>query len=209
MIEVFLIDDHPFVIQGLKSYLETHEQVEIVGTAKKGIEGKEQIKKLKPQVAVVDLRLSDISGIEITREIKESDLSVEVIILSSFSEEQEVIEAIDAGALSYLMKDSPPEKLAEAILAAGRGESVLSPRITKKLMKRATSEQPVIDPLTDREEEVLSCLVSGSSNKEIADKLNISITTVKTHVSNILRKLEVEDRTQAAIKAIDNNLVSR
>ena len=209
MIKVFLVDDHPFVLQGLKSFLATEDKIEIVATAEDGKAALTKLKTIEVDIAIVDLHLPDMTGIKITEQIKENKPDVEVIILSSFSQDEEVIAAIDAGALSYLMKDSPPEKVVEAIIAAKKKEPVLHPRIAKKLMKQATTKQEIVEPLTKREKEVLTCLVEGSSNQEIADQLYISIRTVKTHVSNILSKLDVKDRTQAVIKAIDNNLVDR
>ncbi|ACL70717.1 response regulator [Halothermothrix orenii] len=209
MIQVYLVDDHPFVLQGLKAYLNTREGIEIVGTSGNGEKAIKEIAKLNPEVAVVDLRLPGLNGIEVTREIKKKNPGTEVIILSSFNKEDEVIEAIDAGALSYVMKDSRPEKLVEAIKAARRGEPVLTPGVAKKIMKRAARKGRKTEPLTPREKEVLACLVRGNSNRDIAKTLCISETTVKTHVSNILKKLDVKDRTQAVIKAIENNLVDR
>ncbi len=209
MIKVYLVDDHPFVLKGLISYLKTQINIEIIGKAESGEKAIKEIKELEPDVAIVDLRLPDKNGTEVTKEIKKAGLKTEIIILSSFNRDQEVIEAIDAGALSYLMKDSSPQKLVEAIKAAQKGEPVLHPRVAKKIMQRATGKKTVLEPLTDREMEVLSLLVKGLSNKEIADNLYISPRTVKSHVSNILRKLDVKDRTQAVIKAIDNDLVRR
>lgn len=209
MIKVYLVDDHPFVLKGLISYLKTQADIEVIGKSESGETAVKEIKELEPDVAVVDLRLPKKNGTEITKEVQQSALNTEVIILSSYNRDQEVIEAIDAGALSYLMKDSSPEKLVEAIKSAKKGEPVLHPRVAKKVMKRAAGQKTVTEPLTDREMEVLSLLVKGLSNKEIADNLYISIRTVKTHVSNILRKLDVKDRTQAVIKAIDNDIVRR
>ena len=209
MIRVYLVDDHPFVLKGLKGFLSTEDEIEVVGQAESGQKALEEIKELEVDVAVVDLRLPEMNGAELTRELKKAGSKTEIIILSSFNREQEVIAAVDAGALSYLMKDSPPEKLSEAVKAAAEGEPVLHPRVAKKIMKRAAGKKPLIEPLTDRENEVLSYLVKGMSNKEIGEKLYISTRTVKTHVSNILRKLDVKDRTQAVIKAIDHDLVRR
>ena len=209
MIEVYLVDDHPFVLKGLRTYLKTQDEIKVIGEAEKGDKAVKEIKEMKPDVAIVDLRLPDKNGTEITKEVKSAGLKTEIIILSSYNRDQEVIEAIDAGALSYLMKDSSPEKLVEAIKAAEKGEPMLHPRVAKKIMERAAGKKVVAEPLTDREMEVLSLLVKGLSNKEIADDLYISPRTVKSHVSNILRKLDVKDRTQAVIKAIDNDLVRR
>lgn len=209
MIQVYLVDDHPFVREGLKTFLGTQEGIKVVGEASNGEKAIKDIIELNPDVAVVDLHLPGMDGEELTRKIKDVSFNTQVIILSSFSEDGEVISAIDAGALSYLMKDSPPDKLTEAIYAAMEGEPVLHPRIAKKLMKRLRRKDPLVEPLTAREKDVLEHLVKGYSNKEIGKKLFISDKTVKTHVSNILRKLDVKDRTQAAIKAIENKLVDR
>ena len=209
MIQVYLVDDHPFVLKGLISYLKTQKDIDVIGKSESGEKAIKEIKDLKPDVAIVDLRLPDKNGTEVTKEVKKAGLKTEIIILSSFNRDQEVIESIDAGALSYLMKDSSPQKLVEAIKAAQKGEPVLHPRVAKKIMQKAAGEKVVLEPLTEREMEVLALLVKGLSNKEIAENLYISPRTVKSHVSNILRKLDVKDRTQAVIKAIDNDLVRR
>ncbi|MFP4662258.1 MAG: response regulator [Halanaerobiales bacterium] len=209
MISVYLVDDHPFVREGLKTYLSLQEGIEVVGEANNGEKAVEEIKKLDVDVTIVDLHLPGIDGVEVTRQVKSAGLSTQLIVLSSFSDDQEVIAAIDAGAISYLMKDSPPQKLLEAIIAARKGEPVLHPRIARKLMKRVSRKEEYIEPLTSREKEVLAELANGHSNKEIGERLYISDKTVKTHVSNILRKLDVKDRTQAAIKAIENRIIDR
>lgn len=209
MLKVFIVDDHPFVRQGLKAFLATQNGIEIVGEAGEGEGAWEGIQKYQPDVAIIDLHIPGWNGIKLTQAIKTAGLFTQVIILSSFCEDEEVIAAIDAGALSYLMKDSPPEKLVEAIVAASNGESVLHPRIAKKLMQRVIRPKTLMEPLTQKEKEVLALLVKGKSNKEIAQDLHISEVTVKTHISNILHKLEVKDRTQAVIKAIEYQIVDR
>ncbi|NLY90660.1 MAG: response regulator transcription factor [Firmicutes bacterium] len=207
MISVFIVDDHPFVREGLKTYLSTDPEIRIVGEAGDGETALPALKTLDPEVAIIDLHLPRMSGVEVIKVIKESQLRTQVIILSSFCEDEEIIAAIDAGALSYLLKDSPPEKLLAAVKAAQRGEPVLHPRIAKKLMQQVRQDKPAVEPLTAKEKEVLRELVKGKSNKEIGAELYISETTVKTHVSSILQKLQVKDRTQAVIKAINLKLV--
>lgn len=207
MITVYIVDDHPFVREGLKAYLSTDPEIRIVGEAGDGETALPALKELAPEVAIIDLHLPKVSGVEVIKAIKESELKTQVIILSSFCEDEEIMAAIDAGALSYLLKDSPPEKLLAAVKAAQRGEPLLHPRIVKKLMQRVRQEKPAIEPLTAKEQEVLRQLVQGKSNKEISAVLYISETTVKTHVSSILQKLQVKDRTQAVIKAINMKLV--
>jgi len=209
MIKVYLVDDHPLVLQGLKAFLSTNEEIDIVGQASTGEDALTDIKEKNPEITIVDLHLPDMTGVKLTQEILRVNPSIQIIVLSSFCEDDEVIASIDAGALSYLMKDSPPHKLIEAIFAAKEGEPVLHPRIAKKLMKRVTKKKVLIEPLTSREKDVLLHLSKGKSNKAIGKALFISDKTVKTHVSNILRKLDVKDRTQAAIKAIEEDLVRR
>ena len=209
MISVYLVDDHPFVREGLKTYLGTKKEIEVVGESDNGEQAVEEIESLDIDVAIIDLHLPGMDGIEVCRRIKSATISTQLIVLSSFSDDQEVIAAIDAGAISYLMKDSPPQKLFETIVAARKGEPILHPRIARKLMKRVSKPENSYEPLTAREKEVLAEMANGHSNKEIGEKLYISDKTVKTHVSNILRKLDVKDRTQAAIKAIENKLIDR
>lgn len=207
MISVYIVDDHPFVREGLKTYLGTDPEIRIAGEAGDGETALPELKELDPDVAIIDLHLPKMSGVEVIKIIKESRLHTQVIILSSFCEDEEIIAAVNSGALSYLLKDSSPEKLLEAVKAAQRGEPVLHPRIVKKLMQRVSRKEPQIEPLTGKEQEVLGELVKGKSNKEIAAELFISETTVKTHVSSILQKLQVKDRTQAVIKALKLKLV--
>lgn len=209
MIKIYLVDDHPFVLQGLKTFLSTNEEIDIIGEASNGKDALADIKEKNPEIAIVDLHLPDMTGVELTKKILMVNPSVQIIILSSFCEDNEIIAAIDAGALSYLMKDSQPQKLTEAIFSAKKKEPMLHPRTAKKLMKRVTKKKSIIEPLTSREKDVLSQLSKGKSNKAIGKALFISDKTVKTHISNILRKLDVKDRTQAAIKAIEENLIGR
>lgn len=209
MIKVFIVDDHPLVRQGLKAFLGAQNEIEIVGEAEDGETAWKAIQKLEPDVAIIDLHLPVWNGVRLTQVIKEAGLDTRVIILSSFCEDDEVIAAIEAGALGYLMKDSPPEKLVEAIWAAKKGEPVLHPRIAKKLIQRVARPEPSFEPLTLKEKEILGLLVKGKSNKEIASESHISETTVKTHISNIIHKLDVKDRTQAVIKAIELKILER
>lgn len=209
MIRVYIVDDHPFVREGLKTFLGTQQGIELVGEAGTGEAALVEIQTLQPEIVVVDLHLPGMGGTELTRKILEFCPQAKVIILSSFSEEDEVLEAIDAGAISYLLKDSSPVKLVEAIRAAQSGEAILHPRIAKKLMERVRRSEAVGEELTLKEKEVLTLMTQGCTNKEIADELYVSATTVKTHVSSILRKLEVHDRTQAVIKAMKEGLLKK
>ncbi len=208
MITVFIVDDHPFVREGLKAFLSTQTGICLAGEGGSGEESLLPIKNAQPDVVIVDLHLPGMGGAELTSKILACSPRSKIIILSSFSEEREIIDAVEAGALSYLMKDSSPAKLLEAIRAAFQGEPVLHPRIMKKLMGRIKEPTQTIDELTSKEKEVLVLLTQGYSNKEIAQKLFIAETTAKSHVSNILRKLEVNDRTQAVIKALKEDLLA-
>ena len=209
MIQVYIVDDHPFVREGLKTFLSAQQGIELVGEAGSGEEALTEIQALQPEIVVVDLHLPGMGGVELTRKIREVCVNAKIIILSSFSEEDEVIDAIEAGALSYLLKDSSPAKLVEAIQAAQLGEPVLHPRIAKRLMQRVRRQEPAGEQLTVKEKEVLALLIQGRSNKEMAGELWVSDTTIKSHVSSILRKLEVNDRTQAVIKAMKERLLEK
>ncbi len=209
-ISVLLIDDHRVVRQGLRDFLELQEGIEIVGEASSGEEGVRVAQELLPDVVLMDLVLPGIDGVEATRRVKISSPSSRIIVLTSFADDAKVFPAIKAGAISYLLKDVQPEELARAIRAAQRGEAVLHSEVAAKLMQEFSAPRPADDPveqLTDREMDVLRLIAKGKSNKEIADALIISEKTVKTHVSNILSKLHLADRTQAAIYALRQRIV--
>ena len=209
-ISVLLVDDHRVVRQGLCDFLELQEGIEVVAEAGSGEEGVQLAQELLPDVVLMDLVMPGIDGVEATRRIKAVSPSSQVIVLTSFIDDDKVFPAIKAGAISYLLKDVQPEELARAIHAAQRGEAVLHPEVAAKLMHEFTSPQPADNPveqLTEREMDVLRQIARGKSNKEIADALIISEKTVKTHVSNILSKLHLADRTQAAIYALRQRLV--
>jgi NarL family two-component system response regulator LiaR len=209
-ITVMLVDDHRVVRQGLRDFLELQEDIEVVGEASSGEEGAAMAKELLPDVVLMDLVMPGMDGVETTRRIKAVSPSSRVIVLTSFADDDKVFPAIKAGAISYLLKDISPEELAHAIRAAQRNEAVLHPEVAAKLMQEFSTphaaEAPV-EQLTDREMDVLRLIARGMSNKEIADALIISEKTVKTHVSNILSKLHLADRTQAAIYALRQRLV--
>lgn len=209
-ISVLLVDDHRVVRQGLRDFLELQEGIEIVGEASSGEEGVRVAQELLPDVVLMDLVLPGIDGVEATRRVKISSPSSRIIVLTSFADDAKVFPAIKAGAISYLLKDVQPEELARAIRAAQRGEAVLHSEVAAKLMQEFSAPRPADDPveqLTDREMDVLRLIAKGKSNKEIADALIISEKTVKTHVSNILSKLHLADRTQAAIYALRQRIV--
>ncbi|GAB4446512.1 MAG: response regulator transcription factor [Chloroflexi bacterium OHK40] len=209
-ISVMLIDDHRVVRQGLRDFLELQGDIEIVGEASSGEEGVQLARELLPDVVLMDLVMPGIDGVETTRRIKAASPSTRVIVLTSFADDNKVFPAIKAGAISYLLKDVSPEELAHAIRAAQRNEAVLHPEVAAKLMQEFSAPRPgeaPVDQLTPREMEVLRLIAKGQSNKEIADTLIVSEKTIKTHVSNILSKLHLADRTQAAIYALRQRIV--
>jgi NarL family two-component system response regulator LiaR len=214
-IRVLIVDDHAIVRQGLLTYLELLEEIEIAGEARTGVEAVAQVRKLSPDVVLMDLVMPEMDGIEATRQIATLDPAPKVIVLTSFTEDEMVFPAIRAGATGYLLKDISPTELAQAIQAVHHGEVQLHPDITKKLLTQFV--QPALEPamvehatapdaLTARELEVLREIARGKSNRELALELGISEKTVKTHVSNILGKLHLDDRTQAAIYALKHGL---
>jgi NarL family two-component system response regulator LiaR len=210
-IKVLVVDDHQVVRQGLRTFLDLQEDISVIGEAEDGIQALELVRELKPDVVLMDLVMPHMDGIAATQQVRALGLSTKVIALTSFSEDDKVFPAIQAGAASYLLKDVSPDDLAEAIRAVHHGEARLHPDITRKLMEqvskvRETSEDSSVEKLTDREREVICLVALGRSNREIARELFISEKTVKTHISNILSKLNLEHRTQLAIYAIKNKL---
>lgn len=207
MIRVLLIDDHEMVRLGLSAYLTSQPDMEVVGEAAGGEEGIHLALSLKPDVIMMDLVMEGVNGIEATRRITEKLDTAKIIVLTSFIDDDKVYPVLEAGALSYLLKTSKAHEIAEAIRQAAKGESVLSTKVTGKMLNRIRHQAPdPHDSLTDREMEILKLIASGRSNQEIADTLYITVKTVKSHLTNIFSKLEVEDRTQAAIYAHRNGL---
>jgi two-component system, NarL family, response regulator LiaR len=209
-ITVMLIDDHRVVRQGLRDFLELQGDIEVIGEASSGEEGVQMARDLLPDVVLMDLVMPGIDGVETTRRVRNASPSTKVIVLTSFTDDAKVFPAIKAGAISYLLKDISPEELAHAIRAAQRNEAVLHPEVAAKLMQEFAaprSPDAPVEQLTSRELEVLRLIAKGMSNKEIADTLIVSEKTIKTHVSNILSKLHLADRTQAAIYALKQKIV--
>jgi len=198
------------VRQGLRTYLELLDDIDIVGEAENGIVAVEQVRQHQPDIVLMDLVMPEMDGVEATRQVLAISSSTRVIILTSFAEDEQVFPAIEAGAAGYLLKDVDPAELHHAIQAVHEGEVQLHPDVMKKLVHRVADPQPAVGPthgdLTPRELEVLSLIAQGKSNREIATSLTISEKTVKTHVGNILSKLHLSDRTQAAIYAYKHGL---
>jgi NarL family two-component system response regulator LiaR len=211
-INVLIVDDHGMVRQGLRTYLNLMEDIKVVGEAQNGAEAVAQVRRHKPDVVLMDLVMPEMDGIEATRRIRELHPDTKVIVLSSFTEDDKVFPAIKSGAAGYLLKDISPTDLANAIRAVIRGQTQLHPDIAKKLMNQFVDPKARIEgiseDLTPREVEVLGLLAQGMSNAELADALFISEKTIKTHISNILGKLNLADRTQAAIYAYKHGLVA-
>ena len=209
-IRVLLVDDHGVVRRGLRGYLELLDDIEIVGEAENGLRGVELAEELRPDVVLMDLVMPQLDGIGATGRIKSSHPEIQVVALTSFIEEEKVIAALEAGASGFILKDAEADDVAAAIRAARNDEVHLDPAAARILAKgmRTRSAAPPVDPLTERELEVLALVGRGRSNKEIASDLGITERTARTHVSNILGKLGLASRTQAALYAVERKLVS-
>ena len=207
MIKVLIVDDHEMVRLGLSTYIGVQPDLEVVDQAENGQEGVEMALKDRPDIILMDLVMPVKDGIEATKEILKAWPQARIIILTSFIDDAKVYPAMEAGAASYILKTATAEEIAKAIRQTASGERVLEPQVTTKMMNRMNHPQPQYDELTNREREVLQLIAQGKSNQEIATELFITLKTVKTHVSNILAKLDVEDRTQAAIYALKHGLV--
>lgn len=206
-IRIMLVDDHDMVRKGLSSYLVTEPDFEIVGEASSGNDAVAKVKELNPDVILMDLIMENGNGIEATGKIMAENNGMKIIILTSFYDDEQVFPAIEAGAFSYLLKTASADQITSTIRKAVAGESVIESRVAQKMMTRFRGkEKELHEDLTRRELEVLVLIGEGKTNQEIADELFIGIKTVKTHVSNILSKLGVSDRTQAAIYANRHNL---
>ncbi|HBY99386.1 MAG TPA: DNA-binding response regulator [Chloroflexi bacterium] len=211
-IRLLIVDDHVVVRRGLQTFFGTEPGLEVVGEAGNGREAVVQAERLHPDVVLMDLVMPEMDGIAATAEIKKRVPEVEIIALTSFIEDEKVFAALKAGATGYLLKDADPDDVVRAIEAAHAGEVQLDPRVAKRLMQEFTTppvpapEDP--DALTDREIEVLRLIAQGLSNKEIGDRLVVSPATAKTHVSNILSKIGLASRTQAAIYALREGFIT-
>ncbi len=209
MIRLLIVDDHKVVRQGLRFLLQHEADIEIVGEAADGEQAVALVQQHVPAVVLLDLLMPKMDGLIALRAIKEISPSTQVIILTSHQGDDELFDAIKAGALSYVLKTAGVDVVVESVRAAARGESLLDPSVAAKVLEemRSARGRDGVDPLSRREVEVLSELARGRSNKEIAKELSIGEETVKTHVSNILSKLHLADRTQAAIYGLQKRLV--
>ena len=214
-ITILLVDDQPLFREGLRTLLSVQPDLKVVGEAGDGEEALKLCRTLKPAVVLMDLQMPVLDGVEATRRLHHEQPDSRVIVLTTFDDNEMVFDGLRAGALGYLLKDAPSEKLAEAIRAAARGESFLQPSIAAKVVaefarlttKRSPPAQALIEPLSNREQEILALIATGATNREIGNQLFLAEGTVKNHVTNVLGKLGVRDRTQAALKAREMGLI--
>ena len=212
-ISILIVDDHEVVRKGLRSYLDTLPNYRVIGEASTGEEAIKIVEEYIPDVVLMDLIMPGMDGVETTRRIKKISPRTQVVVLTSFHEDSHIFPALKAGATSYILKDMKMEKLVESLERAVAGEVTLSPLVARRVLQNFQGddpeEQPLFADLTDREQEVLRLIANGLSNSEIAAKLVISENTVKGHVSNILSKLHLADRTQVAVFAWQKGIVRR
>jgi two-component system, NarL family, response regulator LiaR len=206
-IRVLIADDHPVVRQGMNLFLGTQPDIEVVALAENGLQAVQLVEEFLPDVVLMDLNMPEQNGIEATKRIRAHSPHTQVVVLTSHVEDGMLFPAIKAGALSYLLKSASPEEIIDAIRAASRREVRLHPSIAKQLMLEVSGQRPSADALTVKELEVLTAIAHGKDNATIAGDMGLSEKTIKTHVSNILSKLYVQDRTQAAIYALRQRLV--
>ncbi|MDZ5470220.1 response regulator transcription factor [Bacillus sp. 31A1R] len=208
MIRVAVVDDHEMVRKGIISYLITEPEIELVGEASSGQDAVKLVLKERPDVVLMDLLMENGTGIDATKEILKEYTNCKIIIITSFYDDEQVFPAIEAGAFSYMLKTATAEEVVQAIRKAAMGEAVIEPKVANRMMtKFRAQEKKPHDDLTERELDVLKCIGEGMTNQDISEELFIGIKTVKTHVSNILSKLGVADRTQAAVYANRNGII--
>jgi len=217
MIRVLLVDDQTLVRQGICLLLEIEPDIQVVGQAANGREALQQVEALRPQVVLMDVRMPEMDGVEATRALSARFPEIGVIILTTFEDADIVFEGLKAGERGYLLKDISSEEMAQAVRRVAAGQALIQPSLTRKVLEEfsrlaAAAENPparpaLAEPLTEREREVLQALARGCSNREIAQQLVITEGTVKNHVSNLIAKLEVRDRTQAVLKAQELGLI--
>ena len=214
-IKILLVDDQPLFREGLRTLLSVQADFEVVGEAGNGEEAIRLARSLLPSVVLMDLQMPVLDGVAATRRLRAEQPVCRIIVLTTFDDDEMVFDGLRAGAVGYLLKDAPSEKLAEAIRVAARGETFLQPSVAAKVVaefarlsrKTARTQDPLIEALSERELEILRLIAQGASNREIAGALFLAEGTIKNHVTNILGKLEVRDRTQAALKAKDTGLI--
>jgi DNA-binding NarL/FixJ family response regulator len=206
VIRVAIIDDHAVVRAGLEQVIALADDIELVGSGTDGTEAEDIVRRLEPDVVLMDLSMPGLDGIEATKRVLAARPETNVLVLTSFSDRDRILQALDAGASGYLLKDAEPDELLRAIRAAARGEAPLSPRAAQALLSARREPSPLA-ALSEREQEVLSLVAAGMANKQIAQRLGISEKTVKAHLTRVFREIGVFDRTQAALWAQRHGLV--
>ena len=212
-ITILLVDDHEVVRQGVRAFFEAHAEFDVVGEADSGAGAVKMVEEFVPDVVLMDLIMPGMDGVEATRLIKNASPRTQIVVLTSYHEDEHIFPALKAGALSYLLKDVNMDELAEAVRKAALGDAVLHPHVAARVIDEIQGRKEAeFDPhsgLTNREMEILKLIAEGASNTDIAEQLVISLHTVKGHVSNILSKLHLADRTQAAVYAWQKGVVRR
>jgi DNA-binding NarL/FixJ family response regulator len=214
-VSVLLVDDQELMRMGLTMVLDAHDDITVVGEASDGASAIAAAARLEPDVVLMDVRMPGVDGVTATERITSTQQSVRVLIMTTFDLDEHVLGALRAGASGFLLKDTPPEDLVSAVRSVAAGDAVVSPRVTRRLLSRFITDEPVptrdatiLDSLTDREREVLELIASGMSNAEIAGTLFLSEATVKTHVGRVLTKLNLRDRVQAVVLAYETGVVT-
>jgi DNA-binding NarL/FixJ family response regulator len=211
MIKVLIVDDQSLVRAGFRLVLENHDDLEVIGEASTGTQAIDSARRLDPDVVLMDIRMPELDGIAATKAITDRQ-TARVLVLTTYDLDEYVYDALQAGASGFLLKDTPPQQLVDGIRAVANGEALLAPTVTKRLIQEFTriarrTRPPELDQLTPRELEVLNLVARGMSNAEIAQELILSETTIKTHVTHVLAKLNLRDRVQAVVLAYESGLV--
>jgi len=209
-IRILIVDDHPVVREGIGSMLKKEADFKMVGEASNGLEAIEKARELSPDVVLMDLRMPEMDGVEAISRIKAEKPEVKFIILTTYSDDEYIFKGIAAGARAYLLKDAPRDELFKAIRMVSRGESLIQPVVASRVLDKLAElsrKTPAADTLSDREIEVLRLMAGGQSNKDIADHLSITQSTVKTHITSIFQKLNVTTRTEAVTNALKKGII--
>ena len=209
-IRIVIADDHPVVREGIEAMLKREPDFKVVGEASNGLEAIKKVRELSPDVVLMDLRMPELDGVEAITRIKAENQDVKFIILTTYSDDEYIFQGIAAGARAYLLKDAPREELFKAIRAVSKGESLIQPVVASRVLDRLaelSKKTPASETLSEREIEVLRLMAKGVSNKDIADQLSITQSTVKTHITSIFQKLNVTTRTEAVTSALRKGII--